>query len=202
MLNTIVQVYLPDDETGKTSRVEGIGRGYIEIANPSPEMETSLKASTEMYIFWRDKRGMYRAPAQLVDIFTERAALWRVRPTGPTERYQRRQFARAELPIDVWINFIDRVPRLEAQVHVVDVSEGGIRCWTNQYLALQTGEQVEVEIPIEGKATIVVGSILRTEYLHDLDDFVIVLNDPVPEAIAMALRQEVFRVERGQRKIK
>lgn len=79
-LNTLVQIFLPGEEKGLASRVEGVGEGYLDISAPPLRATMHLDVGSEMDLFWRDKRGMYKLPTQLEAILTKRHRLWRVQP--------------------------------------------------------------------------------------------------------------------------
>lgn len=199
-LNALVQIFLPEREDGLASRVEGVGQGHIEIAAPPLPSTIHLELGQEMDLFWRDKRGMYKLPTQLTAIFVKGHRMWRVEPTGIAERFQRRRFARAEVMLDVEVDFLNRDPRKQIQARAVDMSEGGVRCRADERLALESGEEVELRMMTEGKLWTVAGSILRKDRVHELDEFVVVLKEPVLEPVAHAFRREVFRAQRQQRR--
>lgn len=205
-LNTLVQIYLPGEEVGLASRVEGVGADYLEFPAPSLPATTHLELGQEMDLFWRDKRGMHKVPTRLVDNFITGHRIWRVEPIGIAEKFQRRRFTRAGVMLDVEINFLKRKTPIKVQVRAIDMSEGGVRCRTNQRLALVSGEEVELTLELSGVTWVVAGLILRKDHIQGqdrataLDEFVVLLKEPVLEPVAHAFRKEVFRAQRQQRR--
>ena len=81
----------------------------------------------------------------VVEVTRLPAPQWRLRLVGDGSPCQRRSFVRADASLPVRL----RVGRDEWEVTVLDVSEGGLRCSTDQPLPLSGGTSVEVRLELD-----------------------------------------------------
>ncbi|MFN8075613.1 MAG: PilZ domain-containing protein [Kineosporiaceae bacterium] len=119
------------------------------------------RPGTACWVSWPTQRGLMDLPVAFVgaEYAREKLAAWWVEVTGAAVRTERRRFFRVTLQLPLEL----RVPDLVLTGHVVDLSEGGLRCLLPSALdaaGLVLGDEVEVAFTPEGHSTLALSGIV------------------------------------------
>jgi len=191
------------DRAGRqyASRVEDLAAGLVVVAQPRDlPADEAFGAGTEVDVTWVDADGVVMAlPTRiLVQHARDRRPVWSLAVTGEASSEQRRRSERVPATGPATIRAAGEG---EAGVagHPVGGSEGGVRCSvvTGAADRFLTGpNEVVAEFRLGTVDFAVPG---RVEFLRptkrptEVEDLVVVFDDPVPDADA--LRKAVFALE-------
>lgn len=167
----------------------------VDAAAPQPGKALVLR--------WTGDRGVHECRVALLSVAAGDPPSWRLRPIGPVERVQRREYVRAAFLQPLAIVPVDA----EAPVAVVtgdlaDLSEGGLRAHLRG-APLAAGTAVEVHLELESTPATLHGRVLRSDALETQPPtYETVVIFEVQEIHAARLRRVVLRqqaaVRRGQ----
>lgn len=191
-------VMLRDDELEYRSRVEDLGPGLVTVARPlGLPAEHRYEPGVELQVAWSCPRGVAVLPTRLLETRIERGvALWLLEVAGEGWVEQRRRFVR--VPVVGPVTLVGRGddPVEAVTVHLVDVSEGALRCTAAPGEAADAlAEEVAVTARFRlGESDFVVpGRILhRRPAAKPVENAELVVLFDEPVAAADALRKEIF----------
>lgn len=129
-VNTLVDVRF-DDGREFPSRVEDGDGDRLVLAAPFGGGIEPPEIGTVVDVCWTSRRGRYVAPVRLLEIRHAKLAFWVVEIAGWIELQQRRNFVRAGGGEPVRIRTTDPRDTSTLIGRIVDISEGGLRCWVN-----------------------------------------------------------------------
>jgi hypothetical protein len=191
-------VVLRDDELEYRSRVEDLAPGLLTVARPlGLPAEHRYEPGVALQVSWSSPRGIAVLPTRLLETRIERGvALWLLEVAGDGWVEQRRRFVR--VPVVGPVTLVGRgdEPVEAVTVHLVDVSEGALRCTAAPGEAADAlVEEVEVTARFRlGESDFAVPARI----LHrrpaakppENAELVVLFDEPV--AAADALRKEIF----------
>lgn len=166
----------------------------LEIAGPSV-----LEPGHEFEVFWAPPRTRVVLPSRLVGTSATAPLRWRLVPTSPIRHDNRRQFVRGGAGAAV---------RLDAEVSgqpaagvLLDISEGGLRCWIDEPTSLKAGDRVLASVWLgtsEAELSGVVHTVRQAPH-GDPGQHLILTFDAIEE-VAQLIRQYVYAWEIGERR--
>lgn len=146
-------------------------------------------------MIWRGARAMQQAPMAVLDVTRPPSPVWKVHLTEPGVPCQRRTFVRADTNLAVLLRHGQDVHAATA----IDLSEGGMRCRTQDPLPLGSGEQVSVEVTMDGEATEFSARLVRVRHTDGMPTDVGLSFTGMRIADADRVRRFVFEQLRRQR---
>ncbi|MBG0560789.1 PilZ domain-containing protein [Actinoplanes aureus] len=166
----------------------------LEIAGPA-----LLEQGHRFDVFWAPPRTRVVLPSQLVGM-SERAPLrWTLVPTATARIDNRRRFVRGGAGAAV---------RLDAEVSgqptegvLLDISEGGVRCWIDEPMSLSRGDRIRATVCLgtsEAQLSCTVHTVRRAPY-GDPGQHLILTFD-AREDVAQMIRHYILAWEIGERR--
>lgn len=166
----------------------------LEIAGPA-----LLEPGHSFDVFWAPPRTRIVLPSQLIGM-SERAPLrWSLVPTAPARIDNRRRFVRGGAGAAV---------RLEAEVSgqpaegvLLDISEGGLRCWIDEPMSLTRGDRIRATVSLgasEAQLGCTVHTVRRAPY-GDPGQHLILTFDAM-EDVAQMIRHYILTWEIDERR--
>jgi hypothetical protein len=157
--------------------------------------EVGVKIDDPVELYWRAAYEERTLPAKITEIDDGLSPTWRLQPTGPAERSQRRKAVRAwvELPVTVNCN----TAQLTGQT--VDLSEAGVRVLVDGWgLPPEKGTPAQITVTLErgfvdARATVVRHSVRGVQWELALQF------QGMAEQDEDRLRQRVFQALREER---
>lgn len=190
-----VAIVLRDDADREyPSRVEDLGSGLLVVAQPRDlPADDGPAAGAELSVTWADADGAVMALPTRILAAHEAGGLpvWSLVVTGPATSAQRRRSERAPAVGSVAIRPTGADESDVVTGSLVDVSEGGVRCRVAAGAAdrfLAGAHQVVAEFRLGAVDFAVPGRVefLRaTKHPAELEDLVVVFDEPVPDAAAL-----------------
>ncbi len=105
-----------------------------------------LDRDERLELVWKARTELRSLPVQLVEVDTGGEPKWRVRPTGPARRGQRRAAVRAPLNFGVCLYVGEHTLKGRS----ADISEGGVRCILDKSPATDSSPRNAAPGPIDG----------------------------------------------------
>jgi len=204
-VNSLLPVVFPGDEEEHPSRLEDCDGPLLAIAAPCYAGDLVLHGpGATLALRWTAQRGLYEAPAELVEVERRSIPLWRVRLTGPVRVLQRRRYARAEVSGPVSIHPVDGEVGDAVDGSLVDVGEGGLRCRMDDPSWVRPGLRVEADFTLDDAALRLPGEVLRILPVREGDRgeiVVVVFDEPVQQAelIRRFVLQQQLQMRRAAR---
>ncbi|MDI6098968.1 PilZ domain-containing protein [Actinoplanes sp. NEAU-A12] len=166
----------------------------LEIAGPAV-----LEPGHEFEVFWAPPRTRIVVPSRLIAVSATAPLRWTLVPTAPARHDNRRRFVRGGA---------GAVVRLDAEVSgqpaegvLLDISEGGLRCWIDEPTSLAAGDRVLARVWLGASEAELSGRVhtVRQAPHGDPGQHLILTFDAV-EDVAQLIRQYVYSWEIGERR--
>ncbi len=188
------------DGVNLRSKLESVDGETFSVAAP---LETTglamFEPGQEFEIFWAPPRTRVVLPCRLVEVSGSAPLRWILTPAGTPRHDNRREFVRGGA---------GAVVRLEAEVSgqpaegvLLDISEGGLRCWIDEVTSLSPGDRVEATVWLgtaEAKLSGVVHNV--REAPHGDPGQHLILTFDTKEDLAQTIRQYILAWEIGERR--
>ncbi|WP_229068260.1 PilZ domain-containing protein [Actinoplanes sp. DH11] len=182
------------------SRLEAVDGDVLTITAP---LETTgpagLEPGHEFEIFWAPPRTRVVVPCRLIAVSDGAPYRWTVVPVAPARHDNRRQFVRGGAGALVRLDTPSAGQTAEGVL--MDISESGLRCWIDEPLPVNPGDQVRATVWLgtgEARLDSVVHTV-RTAPHGDPGQHLILTFD-TPEDVARMIRQYVLAWEIGERR--
>jgi c-di-GMP-binding flagellar brake protein YcgR len=164
-VNDLVQVRVLDDDRSPAfpSRVDDIEYGGLVLDWPMDNAaRVPVRVDQPLALYFAREDAAYTFPARTLEVRYQPSPKLVVRPTGPVQRIQRREFYRVRASVPVQLNSIGvedggsgvavRWPK-HILTHTVDISGAGIS--VNQGFVLPVGSEFEAKLNLErGQTTL------------------------------------------------
>jgi hypothetical protein len=191
-VNTLVDIRFPDGRE-YPSRVEDLEGETLRLAAPFNIGVEPPRPGDEFEVRWTaGPRGRYLAPIRLVTEIRAHVKTWHVEVAGPIWIEQRRRFVRGGGGEKIKVRPTESAPGPELIGEVVDLSEGGLRCWVGRG-ALDVGQPVMVTVGLGTEEIELTGTVLRVstrELSRGLD---LVVAFDLTDGLASLVRRYVMR---------
>jgi PilZ domain len=159
-INTLVDLRLSGDRE-YPSRVEDVGETTWTLAAPfGGAVVDPPTPGGELQVRWTGTRGRYTAPVRLVAVSRGAVTTWVVEPAGEVHLEQRRRFARAGGGEPVSVRAADPADAPDVTGKIVDISEGGIRCWLSG-TGFAQDQEVVVTVSLADERMVMPGTVYK-----------------------------------------
>ncbi|HWS31251.1 MAG TPA: PilZ domain-containing protein [Actinoplanes sp.] len=182
------------------SRLEAVDGNTLTVAAPLETTDMSVyEPGREFEIFWAPPRTRVILPCRLVAVSGSAPARWTIVPAGPSRTDNRREYVRGGA---------GAVVRLEAEVEgqpaegvLLDISEGGLRCWIDEATSLKSGDHVSATVWLGTAEAHIGGTVLNVrEAPHGDPGQHLILTFDTGEDMAQMIRQYIMAWEIGERR--
>lgn len=186
------------------SHLESVDGETFTVAAP---LETAGPAGftpgQQFDVFWATPRTRIVLPSRLVALSGETPFRWRLAPTEPPRQSNRREYVRGGGGAAV------RLTAAGDDEHIIDgalldISEGGLRCWIDEPAALVPGDELSATVSLGAAGEVAVtGTILTVrEAPHGDPGRHIVLTFKTGENLAQMIRLYVMTWEINERRLR
>jgi len=193
-INTLVDVRLSGDRD-YPSRIEDVGDKTWTLAAPfgGAVVDPPLPGS-ELQVRWTGVRGRYSAPVRLVQVSRGAVTTWVVELTGEVHLEQRRRFARAGGGEPVSVRAADPPDAAEVTGKIVDISEGGIRCWLSG-AGFAGDQEVVITVSLGDEQMVMTGAVLKATERDGGKGLDVVITFDLDEDHAGLIRRYVMQAQ-------
>ncbi|MDY7089011.1 MAG: PilZ domain-containing protein [Actinomycetota bacterium] len=185
------------------SRLESVDGETFTVAAP---LETAgpagFRPGQQFDVFWATPRTRIVLPSRLVELSDESPFRWRLTPVEAPRQSNRREYVRGGGGVPV------RLTAVGAETHLVgallDISEGGLRCWIDEPAALAPGDELNAAVSLGAAGEVeVTGTILTVrEAPHGDPGRHVVLTFDTGESLAQMIRLYVMTWEINERRLR
>lgn len=182
------------------SRLESIDGDTFTVAAP---LETTgpaeLAPGHEFDVFWAPPRTRIVLPTRLVAISGEAPFRWTLTPTEAPRQSNRREYVRGGGGAAVRLAAGDH----EIEGALLDISEGGLRCWIDEPVPLAPGDHLRAGVGLGDSGEVgLSGTILTVrEAPHGDPGRHVVLTFNTEESLAQMIRLYVMTWEINERRL-
>jgi hypothetical protein len=195
------------DGVNLRSRLESVDGETFSVAAPLETNDLAvLEPGREFEVFWVPPRTRIVLPVRLVVVSGSAPLRWTLVPTGGARTDNRREFVRGGAGAVVrLIPEEGGQPPAEAgrlaEGVLLDISEGGLRCWIDEVTTLKQGDHVEATVWL-GTAEAKLNGVVHTvrEAPHGDPGQHLILTFDTPEEVAQTIRQYIMAWEIGERR--
>lgn len=183
------------------SRLESADGETFTVAAP---LETTgplaFEPGREFQVFWVPPRTRMMMPCRLVGVSGSAPFRWTLQPLAEAQQSNRREYVRGGGGPMVSIELEDGEQTAEAAL--LDISEGGLRCWLDQPLPLKTGDRMSATVRL-GAEQVEVSGLVHTvrDAPHGDPGLHVVLRFDVPEKVARMIRLYILAWEISERRL-
>ncbi|GAA0566560.1 hypothetical protein GCM10010172_57960 [Paractinoplanes ferrugineus] len=182
------------------SRLESIDGDTFTVAAPLETAGPAAMAPGQQFdIFWAPPRTRVVLPTRLVAVSDEAPFRWRLAPTAEPRQSNRREFVRGGGGAAVQLTTEDD-RRIEGAL--LDISEGGLRCWIDEPVALTPGDQLRATVRLGDSGEVALSGKVYTvrDAPHGDPGLHMVLTFHTEESLAQAIRLYVMTWEINERR--
>lgn len=182
------------------SRLEAVDGNTLTVAAPLETTDLSVfEPGREFEIFWAPPRTRVILPVRLVAVSGSAPLRWTLVPVGEARHDNRREYVRGGA---------GAVVRLEAEMEgqpaegvLLDISEGGLRCWIDEVTSLKQGDRVQATVWLGTAEARLSGIVLNVrEAPHGDPGQHLILTFGTGEELAQIIRQYILAWEIGERR--
>ncbi|GIM96625.1 PilZ domain-containing protein [Paractinoplanes toevensis] len=182
------------------SRLESVDGDTFTVAAP---LETAgpaaITTGSEFDVFWAPPRTRIVLPSRLVAISDEAPFRWILAPVEAPRQSNRREYVRGGGGAAV------RLATGERQVEgaLLDISEGGLRCWIDEPVPLSPGDHLRVAVRLGDLGDVEMSGTILTvrEAPHGDPGRHVVLTFNTEESLAQVIRLYVMTWEINERRL-
>jgi PilZ domain len=182
------------------SRLESVDGDTFTVAAP---LETAgpaaLTPGQEFDLFWASTSTRYVLPTRLVAVSDEAPFRWQLAPTEPPRQSNRREYVRGGGGAAVHLAGDDH----QIEGALLDISEGGLRCWIDQPATLAPGDHLRATVRLGDAGEVELsGTILtvRRAPHGDPGQHVVLTFGNTEESLAQMIRLYVMTWEINERR--
>ena len=182
------------------SRLESIDGDAFEVTAPLETAGPVIDLGHEFEIFWAPPRTRIVLPCRLVGISEGAPFRWALVPTANARQSNRREYVRGGGGAAVRL---DAEPiDLPVEGALLDISEGGLRCWVDQPVSLVRGDHLQAKVWL-GADEVELSSTIHTvrDAPHGEPGQHLILTFDAKENVASMIRRYVMAWEVGERRL-
>ena len=190
------------EELNFRSRLESAGDDTFTVAAPLETTGATAPApGHRIDVFWAPPHTRILLPARLVAVADEAPFRWTLAPLEPPRQSNRREYVRGGGGAAVRL-FTEADHEIEGAL--LDISEGGLRCWIDEPVKLAPGDRLRalVGLGTSGEAELE-GTVLTVrDAPHGDPGLHIVLTFDAEEILAQMIRLYVMTWEINERRLR
>ncbi|MFC7531935.1 PilZ domain-containing protein [Actinoplanes sp. GCM10030250] len=193
------------------SRLESIGDGVFEVAAPLETTGPSvLKTGDEFEVFWAPPRTRVVVPCRLVAISDSTPFRWTLEPLAKPQQSNRREFVRGGggAAVRLGVGFepdgdgADGADGVTVEGALLDISEGGLRCWIDEPVSLAPGDQTRATVWLGDEQVELTGTVHTVrEAPHGDPGRHVILTFETMEDTARMIRLHILAWEINERRL-
>ncbi|MBU2666176.1 PilZ domain-containing protein [Actinoplanes bogorensis] len=183
------------------SRLESVDGDTFTVAAPLETTETAgLTPGRQFDVFWAPPRTRIVLPTRLVAVSDEAPYRWTLAPTEAPRQSNRREYVRGGGGAAVRLT----TETTDAEGALLDISEGGLRCWMDEPTALAPGDRLTASVPLGTAGELEVEGTVYTvrDAPHGDPGQHIVLTFNTPESLARMIRHYIMEWEIADRRLR
>ncbi len=198
-INSLIDVILDEDRVYR-SRVEDISDQTLTVAAPIGQGDLEPPApGSPMGLAWIKGPSRYVLPVQLRATTREPPPRWQVEISGTAERHNRRNFVRGGGGEPVRLSHADDDKDTPIAGHVVDISEGGIRCRVRE-CRYRLADPIRIRVVLDGQDVDAKGQVLAIRPSPTSEDVEVVMVYALSEAQARIVRRYILEWQVAERR--
>ncbi|MEU4619334.1 PilZ domain-containing protein [Actinoplanes sp. NPDC023801] len=188
------------DGVNLRSRLESVDGETFSVAAPLETNDVAApEPGREFEVFWVPPRTRVVLPVRLVVVSGSAPLRWTLVPTGGARSDNRREFVRGGAGAVVQLE--TEVTGQPAEGVLLDISEGGLRCWIDEVTSLKQGDRVDATVWLGTAEAKLSGSVHTVrEAPHGDPGQHLILTFDTPEEVAQTIRQYILAWEIGERR--
>ncbi|MCU7724964.1 PilZ domain-containing protein [Actinoplanes sp. KI2] len=182
------------------SRLESIDTETFTVAAPLETTgHTAITSGHELDVFWAPPRTRIVLPCKLIAISGEAPYRWTLAPTQAPRQSNRREFVRGGGGAAVRL----ATGKRDIDGALLDISEGGLRCWIDEPARLSPGDQLTAMVVLGEYGEVeLTGTVLTVrDAPHGDPGQHIVLTFDTQESMAKMIRLYVRSWEINERRL-
>ena len=183
------------------SRLESVGDDTFTVAAPLETTGAAAPASGHRIdVFWAPPHTRILLPARLVAVADEAPFRWTLAPVEPPRQSNRREYVRGGGGAAVRLATGDD---REIDGALLDISEGGLRCWIDEPAKLAPGDHLRALVGLGTAAEAELSGTILTvrDAPHGDPGRHVVLTFDTGESIAQLIRLYVLNWEINERRL-
>lgn len=138
-------VYLLLNAQSLRTQLESLDGNSFTVAAPADVGGLgAVEVGQELDIFWAVPRNRLVLPCRLTEVSDQAPHQWTLAPTATVRHDDRRRFARGGAGATVELQPEAKSGPIAGKL--IDISEGGLRCWTDGTSSLAPGDRVGVTV--------------------------------------------------------
>ncbi|MEU7907960.1 PilZ domain-containing protein [Actinoplanes sp. NPDC049118] len=156
-INDLVDVTLDSRAEPLAAVISAVTAETVLLREPMDRTGRIVRPETgeRGLLVWGEGSQLRQAPIEVLETNGAPAPTWLIRLTAQAERTQRRSFVRANVSLPVVVRYAG----VDLEITAVDLSEGGMRCYTGSEINFGRGDSVVAEFtpgrPLSAEATVV-----------------------------------------------
>jgi hypothetical protein len=180
------------------TRLEEVDGNRLSLATPLETSGQNPLPGNQLDVFWALPRTRVILPCKLIEIGESAPYRWVLEPVGVARQSNRREYVRGGGGGPVWLASGERDDAMVGRL--LDISEGGLRCWVARAPQVGAGGRVMASVPLGKTEVEVDGSVIDVRDAWDEPGHHMILQFQAAERVARMIRQHVFAWEVAERR--
>jgi hypothetical protein len=183
------------------SRLESVDGDTFTVAAPLETTNPTTHTPGHQFdVFWAPPRTRMVLPIRLVAISDEAPFRWTLAPVQAPRQSNRREFVRGGGGAAVRLMTEDD-RRVDGAL--LDISEGGLRCWTDEPTGLAPGDQLRAAVWLDGSGEVELSGTVLTvrDAPHGEPGQHVILTFETEENVAQMIRLYIMTWEINERRL-
>ncbi|HWS33344.1 MAG TPA: PilZ domain-containing protein [Actinoplanes sp.] len=188
-----------DAEATYRSRLEEVDGKRITVTAPLETTDRiSLEPGQKLDLFWAQPRTRAVLPCRLVSTGDDTLSRWTLEAVGVPETSNRRRFVRGGGGGTLNLLGVRDQGPLGGQL--LDISEGGLRCWTEQAVRVTVDDRIQATVSLHGGDVEIAGIVHAVREAWDMPGYNLIMRFRAEEDLAQSIRQHIFASELAERR--
>lgn len=181
------------------SRLEAIDGQMLTLSAPLETTDAEPPRPGQLLdVYWALTRARVTVPCRMVEAGAEAPFQWVVEAVGAPQQSNRREYVRGGGGGPV---LLAAEPEDETMVgRLLDISEGGLRCWVPEAPPVGAGDQMVASVPLGRHEVELTGAVHTVRDAFDEPGQHMILTFQTGEREARVIRQHVFAWEIEERR--
>jgi c-di-GMP-binding flagellar brake protein YcgR len=180
------------------SRLEAIDGQMLSLSAPLETTDTEPPRPGQLIdVYWAQLRARVIVPCRMVETGTEAPFRWIVEAVGAPQQSNRREYVRGGGGVPVRLA---SEPEATVVGRLLDISEGGLRCWVPEAPSIGAGDQLLASVPLGRHEVELTGAVHTVRDAYGEPGKHMILTFQTGERVARVIRQHVFAWEIEERR--